>query len=190
MTQNLSKNLTDKMKSEISSGSHQDIWFSLVIPVFNEAVNLDELVQRCLNICNQTDKRFEVILVDDGSHDLSKDIIRKASEENPGQIIGVFLNRNYGQHAAVMAGLAQSCGEVVVTLDADLQNPPEEIPKLLARIEIGCDVVGSVRRNRQDTLFRHFSSRVINKAMQKSTGVMLRVYRRPGKSYIRRFRLL
>jgi len=172
--------MTHAIKHEISpdpdSSNNQTKWLSLVIPVFNEEANLDELVQRCLNTCNQIDKDYEIILVDDGSHDLSRDIIRKASESNQGQIIGVFLNRNYGQHAAVMAGLAQSCGEVVVTLDADLQNPPEEIPKLIALIEEGCDVVGSVRQNRQDTLFRRLSSRLINKAVQKSTGVMMHDY--------------
>jgi len=172
----MKNDLTDKMKPEISSISNKNIWLSLVIPVFNEEANLDELVKRCIDTCNQTNKCYEIILVDDGSHDLSQNIIQKSSEEYPGLVTGVFLNRNYGQHAAVMAGLAQSCGEVVVTLDADLQNPPEEIPKLLAPIEEGCDVVGSVRQNRQDTLFRRLSSRLINKAVQKSTGVMMHDY--------------
>lgn len=167
MTQNLNKT---------RSSSDPDTGLSLVIPVFNEEANLDELVKRCLDVCNKTEKRYEIILVDDGSRDLSQDIIRKAAGEYPGLVIGVFLNRNYGQHAAVMAGLAQSCGEVVVTLDADLQNPPEEIPKLLADIDSGSDVVGSVRQNRQDTLFRRLSSRIINKAVQKSTGVMMHDY--------------
>lgn len=149
---------------------------SLVIPVYNEQANLIELIQRCLKVCNVTGQSFEIILVDDGSQDSSRDLIRQASADNPGQLIGVFLNRNYGQHAAVMAGLAKSCGEIVVTLDADLQNPPEEIPKLLSLIEEGCDVVGSVRQHRQDTLFRRLSSRLINKAVQKATGVMMHDY--------------
>ncbi len=161
-------------------------WLSLVIPVFNEQENLHELIQRCLAVFTTLEKPFEIILVDDGSHDDSVTMITQAAEENRGQVIGILLNRNYGQHAAVMAGLAESRGEVVVTLDADLQNPPEEIPKLLAPIEAGCDVVGSIRKNRQDSLFRRLSSRLINKAVQQATGVMmhdygcmLRAYRRP-----------
>lgn len=161
-------------------------WLSLVIPVFNEEANLEELIGRCLSVCDKLNRPFEIILVDDGSRDKSAAIIAGAAKENKGRVTGLLLNRNYGQHAAVMAGLAESQGEVVVTLDADLQNPPEEIPKLLAPIEEGCDVVGSIRKNRQDSLFRRLSSRLINKAVQQATGVkmrdygcMLRAYRRP-----------
>jgi undecaprenyl-phosphate 4-deoxy-4-formamido-L-arabinose transferase len=149
---------------------------SLVIPVFNEEQNLRELIRRCLAVCAGLERPFEIIFVDDGSRDASAEMIAEAAKANPGQIIGVLLNRNYGQHAAVIAGLAESTGEVVVTLDADLQNPPEEIPKLLAPIEAGCDVVGSIRRNRQDSWFRRFSSRLINKAVQQATGVMMHDY--------------
>ena len=161
------------------------IYLSLVIPVFNEEANLPELVRRCLLVCQALDKSFEIILVNDGSKDHSEDLIRQLASEHPEQVIGVLLNRNYGQHAAVMAGLEQSTGEVIITLDADLQNPPEEIPNLLHAIEQGSDVVGSIRQNRQDTLFRRLASRMINKAVQKATGVMmsdygcmLRAYRR------------
>lgn len=161
-------------------------WLSLVIPVFNEEQNLEELITRCLAVCEAQNKRFEIILVDDGSRDRSVQIIEDSAARYPGKIIGVLFNRNYGQHAAVMAGLAESKGEVVVTLDADLQNPPEEIPKLLQPLDAGCDVVGSVRMNRQDSWFRRFFSRLVNKAVQRSTGVMmsdygcmLRAYRRP-----------
>lgn len=160
-------------------------WLSLVIPVYNEAANLPELIRRCLTVCKATAKSFEIILVNDGSRDASASLITEAAKQHQGAIIGVLLNRNFGQHAAVMAGFAQAKGEVVVTLDADLQNPPEEIPKLLKSIEAGCDVVGSVRINRQDSPFRRWSSRLINKGVQKSTGVMmsdygcmLRAYRR------------
>jgi undecaprenyl-phosphate 4-deoxy-4-formamido-L-arabinose transferase len=161
-------------------------WLSLVVPVYNEQQNLHELIRRCLEVGSALDRPFELILVDDGSRDDSASIIRQAAADNPDRVIGVLLNRNYGQHAAVMAGLAESYGEVVVTLDADLQNPPEEIPRLLGPIEAGCDVVGSIRKQRKDSLFRTFSSRLINKAIQKATGVMmhdygcmLRAYRRP-----------
>ena len=160
-------------------------YISVVIPVFNEEENLDELINRCLEVCAGIGKPFEIILVDDGSIDSSQERITKAAEQNAGKVVGVLLNRNYGQHAAVMAGFAESRGDIVVTLDADLQNPPEEIPKLVETIEESFDVVGSIRGDRRDNLFRKVASFMINKAAQKATGVimhdygcMLRAYRR------------
>ena len=157
---------------------------SLVIPVYNEQDNLPELVRRCLAMGRQLPCAFEVVLVNDGSRDDSAKLIEMAAAREP-EIVGVLLNRNYGQHAAVLAGLAEARGDVVVTLDADLQNPPEEIPKLIAGIEDGCDVVSGVRRFRKDTLFRRLASRVMNRIMVRITrvqigdyGCMLRAYRR------------
>ncbi len=149
---------------------------SVVIPVFNEEENLDELIRRCLEVCRRIGRPFEIILVDDGSIDRSPEMIIHAAEQNAGRVVGVLLNRNYGQHAAVMAGFSQSKGDIIVTLDADLQNPPEEIPKLVDKAEEGFDVVGSVRVPRRDTLFRRAASFMINKAAQKATGVMMHDY--------------
>lgn len=157
---------------------------SLVIPVFNEEKCLNELIDRCLAVCRTLDARFEVILVDDGSKDGSRSIIQARHAENP-EIVGVFLNRNYGQHAAVMAGFAQAKGETVVTLDADLQNPPEEIPRLMEMVRSGHDVVGTIRADRHDSRFRKTMSRFVNRMVRKVTGVdmhdygcMLRAYSR------------
>jgi len=152
------------------------ILLSVVIPVFNEEENLDELIRRCLLACDQTRCRFEIVLVNDGSSDGSAEKIDAAAKNNPGKVVGVFLNRNYGQHAAVIAGFEQSKGDVIITLDADLQNPPEEIPRLVDAMDKGYDVVGTVRLQRQDTLFRRVASAIINKAVQKSTGVMMHDY--------------
>ena len=149
---------------------------SVVIPVFNEEANLDELIRRCLAACRQARRPFEIILVDDGSRDRSADMLEAAAAAHPDEVIAVFLNRNYGQHAAIMAGFEQVHGEIVVTLDADLQNPPEEIPRLAAAMEEGYDVVGSVRANRQDTWFRRTASALVNRAVQKATGVMMHDY--------------
>ncbi len=158
---------------------------SVVIPVFNEEQNLEELIRRCLDTCGGLGNPFEIILVDDGSTDRSREMITQAAGESHGRIIGILLNRNYGQHAAVMAGFGESRGDIVVTLDGDLQNPPEEIPRLIRKAEEGFDVVGSVRVPRRDSLFRRVASSMVNKAVQKSTGVemhdygcMLRAYRR------------
>jgi undecaprenyl-phosphate 4-deoxy-4-formamido-L-arabinose transferase len=149
---------------------------SVVIPVFNEEANLKELIRRCLDACRQADRPFEIILVDDGSSDGSPDMLDEATAAHPDEIVTVFLNRNYGQHAAIMAGFEQARGEIVITLDADLQNPPEEIPRLASAMDRGFDVVGTVRANRQDTLFRRTASALINRAVQKATGVMMHDY--------------
>jgi undecaprenyl-phosphate 4-deoxy-4-formamido-L-arabinose transferase len=153
-----------------------EVVLSVVIPVYNEAGNLAELVDRCLRACAKTRQRFEIVLVDDGSTDESAAIIDRAAARHPGMITGVFLNRNYGQHAAIMAGFAQANGAIVVTLDADLQNPPEEIPRLAAAAAQGFDVVGTVRTRRRDSLFRKLASAMINRTVQRSTGVMMHDY--------------
>ena len=158
---------------------------SIIIPVYNESINLLELLQRTLAACRSLNQPFEILLVDDGSSDGSDLMISKAANENPGEVVGVLLNRNYGQHSAILAGFEQAQGEIVITLDADLQNPPEEIPALVSKMEEGFDVVGTVRRNRQDTFFRRTASGIINKATAQATGVemhdygcMLRAYRK------------
>lgn len=158
---------------------------SIVIPVYNEEQSLPELLRRTEAACAQLHHEFEIVLVDDGSRDDSAQILQDAAEREGSSIVAVILNRNYGQHAAIMAGFEQCKGDVVITLDADLQNPPEEIPRLVAQAELGYDVVGTVRSNRQDSAWRRWPSRLINLAVQRSTGVamsdygcMLRAYRR------------
>ena len=158
---------------------------SVVIPVFNEEENLTELLRRALDTCRGLDLEFELIFVDDGSRDSSRQLLQEAAASES-EVVAVLLNRNYGQHAAIFAGMERSRGDILVTLDADLQNPPEEIPKLVRAVESGIDVVGTVRRNRQDSFFRRKASLFVNKMVRKSTGVMmhdygcmLRAYRRP-----------
>jgi len=157
----------------------------VVIPVFNEEENLPELLDRLTATLVPLGKSYEIVLVNDGSRDGSLVLLRDASARDP-HLVVVDFNRNYGQHAAVFAGFESCRGEVVVTLDADLQNPPEEIPKLVAKIEEGYDVVGSVRVHRQDPLLRRIASRLVNRLTAAATGVelsdygcMLRAYRRP-----------
>lgn len=149
---------------------------SIVIPVFNEQENLNELVRRSLAACDGMDLPYEIILVDDGSRDDSPDMIQAAASKNEGKIVGVLLNRNYGQHAAIMAGFAHTKGDYIVTLDADLQNPPEEIPNVVEKMLEGYDVVGTVRQSRQDSFLRTLPSRMVNKVVQKSTGVLMHDY--------------
>jgi len=159
---------------------------SIVIPVFNEIENVDGLVDRVTTMCDAISNPWELILVDDGSRDGSMEKLETAAEKHGGHVRAIILNRNYGQHAAIMCGFRHARGDMVITLDADLQNPPEEVPRLIQAIEDGNDVVGTIRRNRQDTFFRRFASARINWMVKKSTGVgmsdygcMLRAYRRP-----------
>lgn len=149
---------------------------SVIIPVYDEEDNLPVLIDSCLAACRTIRCRFEIILVDDGSADGSRGIITWAAQHHP-EVIAVILNRNYGQHAAVFAGLEQSRGKIIVTLDADLQNPPEEIPNLVRKMmDSGVDVVGTVRENRQDSFFRRSASALVNGVVRRTTGVMMHDY--------------
>ncbi len=94
----------------------------------------------------------------------------EASQAEGSHIVSILLNRNYGQHSAIMAGFSHVTGDLIITLDADLQNPPEEIPRLVAKADEGYDVVGTVRQNRQDSWFRKTASKMINRLIQRTTG--------------------
>jgi undecaprenyl-phosphate 4-deoxy-4-formamido-L-arabinose transferase len=159
---------------------------SVVIPVFNEEESLPALLERTQAACAKLKQDYEIILVDDGSSDASATLITAAAEAADSHVLAILLNRNYGQHAAIMAGFKSARGDLVVTLDADLQNPPEEIPNLVEAAEQGHDVVGTIRMDRQDSLFRRMASKLINAVIRKATGrsmsdygCMLRAYRRP-----------
>jgi undecaprenyl-phosphate 4-deoxy-4-formamido-L-arabinose transferase len=157
---------------------------SVVIPVFNEEATLDDLYHRLEKTLTALGRPWEVIFVDDGSTDGSAEVLRGLHAQDPAVRV-VRFNRNYGQHAAVYAGMERTRGDAVVTLDADLQNPPEEIPALLRRLEQGADVVGGARTTRHDPWFRRAASRLVNRATSAIVGVrmtdygcMLRAYRR------------
>ena len=158
---------------------------SVVNPVYNEEESLPALLSRTQAACQQLTQKYEIILVDDGSSDSSGDMLSAAAEQPGSHIVAVLLNRNYGQHSAIMAGFSHVTGDLVITLDADLQNPPEEIPRLVAKADEGYDVVGTVRANRRDSWFRKTASKMINMMIQRATGksmgdygCMLRAYRR------------
>jgi undecaprenyl-phosphate 4-deoxy-4-formamido-L-arabinose transferase len=160
-------------------------YVSVVIPVYNEQENLDALFSRLMAVMDAFGKPFEVLFTNDGSRDRSGEMLREFHRRRPREVRVIDFNGNFGQHMAIMAAFERVRGDVVVTLDADLQNPPEEIPRLLAEIEAGHDAVGGYRRNRQDTFFRKYASRMINGIRAKITnirmrdqGCMLRAYRR------------
>jgi undecaprenyl-phosphate 4-deoxy-4-formamido-L-arabinose transferase len=162
----------------------KEAMISLVIPVYNEEANLSHLIERLRPVMQKMGKSYEIIFVDDGSRDNTLSIL-KSFLIYP-EVRVVELTRNYGQHAAIFSGFSVVRGDIVITLDADLQNPPEEIPNLVRVMEEGdYDVVGTIRKERKDSIFRTFPSRIINVIVRKITkvnmsdwGCMLRAYRR------------
>ena len=159
-------------------------YLSIVIPVYNEESNLEPLIQRLYPVTQGTGKPFEIIFTNDGSRDRSLVILRQMVQNYPGVKV-IEFNGNFGQHMAILAAFEKSRGKIVITLDADLQNPPEEIPRMISEIEKGHDVVGTIRQKRQDTLFRRMASRIVNITTNKMTGMkmsdygcMLRAYNR------------
>ena len=162
-----------------------NVELAVVIPVYNEEANLPVLMQRLMPVMQGLKKSFEIIFIDDGSRDQSLEILKSFTKND--QVKVVELTRNYGQHAAIMAGFSITQAGIVITLDADLQNPPEEIANLVKVMEEGnYDVVGTIRKGRKDSFFRILPSKIINMVARKITkvnmrdwGCMLRAYRRP-----------
>lgn len=161
------------------------VQLSVVIPVFNEEGNLPLLFSRLYPVLDGLGRRYEVIFTNDGSVDRSSALLAAQHAARPDVTRVIEFNANYGQHMAVMAALERIRGEVVVTLDADLQNPPEEIPAFLEKTDAGFDCVGGIRQDRQDSFFRRYVSRLINFVRSHITsirmsdqGCMLRAYSR------------
>ncbi len=146
---------------------------SIVIPFYNEQENVARLCKRLFRVLDSLEESYEVICVNDGSNDKTLPLLLKEKDERPGLVV-VDLARNFGQHAAIMAGFAQCRGEWIITMDADLQNPPEEIPNILDAFRQGHDLVACVRMNRQDSLFRKWASRITNRLMTRMSGISLR----------------
>ena len=159
---------------------------SVVIPVYNEELNLPMLFARLYPVLDGLGRSYEVIFTNDGSADRSIELLKAQHAARPDVTRVIDFNANYGQHMAIMAAFERVRGATIVTLDADLQNPPEEIPRLLAEIDAGHDYVGGYRLDRKDSLFRTYASRLINVVRERTTniqmtdqGCMLRAYRRP-----------
>lgn len=162
------------------------IHVSIVIPVHNEAEVLASLFKRLLPVMESLQRTYEIILINDGSSDNSAAILDDYQSRDPQHIRVIHFNGNFGQHMAIMAGFEHVRGDVTITLDADLQNPPEEIPNLLAMAEKGHDVVGGYRMDRQDSTWRLWVSKWHNRIREKiaprlkmkDEGCMLRAYHR------------
>src|ERR1700728_4163869 len=158
---------------------------SVVIPVYNEEQLLPTLFARLYPALDALGVSYECVFINDGSKDRSAALLRLQFQQRPRETRVVLFHANFGQHSAVMAGLAYARGEYVVTLDADLQNPPEEIHKLVEKLDQGYDYVGTIRQQRQDSWWRRWFSKRINKLREWITpvritdqGCMMRGYSR------------
>jgi undecaprenyl-phosphate 4-deoxy-4-formamido-L-arabinose transferase len=158
---------------------------SVIIPVYNEEEGLPALFSRLYASLDALHMAYEIVFINDGSHDRSAALLREQFQKRPDVTRVILFNGNFGQHMAIMAGFSHARGRRVVTLDADLQNPPEEIGNLMAAMDDGHDYVGTIRRDRQDSAFRRYASRVMNRVREHITrvkmtdqGCMLRAYSR------------
>ncbi len=150
---------------------------SLVVPVYNEQENLPLLFDAIYQTMNSMQKSWEVILVDDGSYDKSLSVLREYALKDPEHIRVISFRRNFGQTAAIAAGLDYSQGEIIVLLDADMQNDPADIPMMLAKLDEGYDLVSGWRKDRKDNAFtRNFPSMLANSLISRVTGVHLHDY--------------
>lgn len=165
-------------------------YISVLIPLLNEQGSLPELQQRLHDTLDGIGKPYEIIYINDGSTDNTQRILEDFHERFPAVKV-IEFNRNYGQHMALFAGFHSCRGEIIITIDGDLQSPPEEIPRLVQKMEEGYEVVATYRKNRQDSLFRKFASNIVNKTTSRLVGVklkdygcMLRAYSRPVIDHI------
>ena len=159
---------------------------SIVIPVYNEEEVLPALFERLYAALDAIGDSYEVIFVNDGSADSSAQLLAAQFRKRPQETRVILFNGNFGQHMAILAGFKHARGRISITLDADLQNPPEEIHKLVAEVRSGHDYVGTIRRERNDSAFRRIASRLMNALRERITrihmtdqGCMLRAYDRP-----------
>ncbi|GAH96900.1 unnamed protein product, partial [marine sediment metagenome] len=169
--------------TKIESNKDKTLDLSVVIPIYNEAKNVENLYEKLEEVLSKLDKSYEVLLVDDGSTDGTTDKLAKIHKRNPKYKI-IQFRRNYGQTAAISAGFDYSIGDVIVTIDADLQNDPKDIPKILKKMEDGYDVVSGWRKERKDPfLTRIVPSKIANWLVSILAGIHLHDYGCTLKAY-------
>jgi glycosyltransferase involved in cell wall biosynthesis len=160
----------------------RDLALSIVVPAYNEAPSLPVLIDEIVPVLDELGRSWEIVLVDDGSTDGTSDVVARLVRERPG-VRGVLLRANCGKSAALMAGFAEATGDIVVTMDADLQDDPREIPVFVEKIESGFDLVSGWKKERHDPLERRLASRFFNAIVRKVAGVDLHDYNCGFKAY-------
>ena len=169
----------------MATGMSAPLDISVVVPLYNEEESLPHLVEQLLAALRPSGERFELVLVNDGSSDRTAEVLERLSRDIP-ELVGVVLRKNYGQTAAMAAGFDVAQGEVIVSLDGDLQNDPADIPMLLAKLREGYDLVSGWRHQRQDAaLQRKLPSKIANRLIGRVTGVRLHDYGCSLKAYSR-----
>jgi len=153
--------------------SAASVEISVVIPVYNEEASLAALYARLYPALDALNRSYEIIFVNDGSRDRSAALLREQFERRADVTRVILFAANFGQHRAILAGFAHARGRYVITLDADLQNPPEEMSRVVAELDAGHDYVGTIRRQRQDVAWRRWSSRVINSIRERTTRIRI-----------------
>ncbi len=158
--------------------------YSIVVPFHNEEENLPELYRRLTRVMEALGDDYELVFVDDGSTDKTHQLLRDICALDP-RVVGLRLRRNFGQTPALAAGFDSAMGEIIIPMDGDLQHEPEDIPRLIAKLEEGYDIVSGWRQNRQDGFLRTFPSKVANKLMAKASGVAIHDFGTTFKAYRR-----
>ncbi len=161
------------MPNSRAVAQEEDIELSIVIPVYNEEAVLDSLFARLYPSLDKLQRPYEIIFIDDGSRDRSVALLRRQYQMRPDVTRVILLRANAGQHAAIISGFEQARGKFVITLDSDLQNPPEEIPKLVEKLDEGHDYVGGIRHRRMDAKWRDLASRAMNRLRERITDIRI-----------------
>ncbi|RUM60493.1 MAG: glycosyltransferase [Persephonella sp.] len=173
----------EKKFESINGDKQEKVEISIVIPIYNEEENLPILYERLKSVLDRLEKSYEIIFVNDGSTDRSWEIIKDLARKDK-HIVGVNFRKNFGQTAAMSAGFDIAKGDVIITMDGDLQNDPEDIPKLLEVLNQGYDIVSGWRKDRKDNFItRTLPSRIANWLISKTTGVHLHDYGCSLKAY-------
>ncbi len=164
--------------------SNRPVYLSVVIPLLNERNNLDELHQKLTLVLAELGRPYEVIFVDDGSTDGSFEILEELYHKDSNVRV-IQLRRNYGKAAALAQGFKEASGQVIVTMDADLQDDPREIPKLIAQIEQGYDLISGWKFHRRDPLSKTIPSKIFNRVTSLVTGIKIHDFNCGLKAYRR-----
>lgn len=156
---------------------------SIIVPVFNEALNLQPIIEGIIEVMRPMGRPFELILVDDGSTDESKALLRDMKSDSQ-ELRVIFLRRNFGQSAAMTAGFDNAQGDVIITMDGDLQNDPQDIPGMISKLDEGYDLVNGWRKDRKDPFIsRRIPSIIANRLIGRATGIRLHDYGCSLKAY-------
>lgn len=159
---------------------------SIIIPVYNEEESLEELFKELYPVMENLNRSYEIIFINDGSKDRSFQMLYDFQKQHEKTVRVIDLNGNFGQHMAITSGFANVRGKYIITLDADLQNPPKEIPNIIKKMDEGYDVVGTIRQNRHDPIYRKIASKIVNKITNRISGLTINDYGCMLRGYSRR----